>query len=136
MDGPAGPKCTGIYSQGSSVAEVACHSNNGLVCVTTGSTPTCQALTGDCRQRTDAGCPNGGVCDQASGNCLSPVPIGGQCGPTAKCVAGAYCDGAVCRPVKVLHALCAESVECGSQRCSAGLCVPFSTIASLLCMER
>lgn len=136
VEGPGGVKCQNIYNQGNSLAEVACHSNNGLICVVTGSTPTCQPITGDCRQRPDYVCPGGGACDQGSGICLAPVPLGAPCGPTAKCVAGGYCAGTVCQPLKRLNELCAESVECASQRCDAGLCVPFSTVASLLCTAR
>ena len=135
VDGPERATCQSIYNQAAPIAEVACHSNNGLTCALSGSTPTCQPITGDCRQRVDYTCPGGGACDQSSGVCLAPVPVGAPCGPTAKCVASAYCGSGVCQPLKRLNALCVESVECASLRCDGGLCVPFSRVASLLCTE-
>jgi hypothetical protein len=131
-DGAGGAKCQNIYTDANVPVETACHSYDRLICVSGSAGPTCQPITGDCRQRQDASCPGGGSCDSTTGLCLAPVPIGGNC-TNGNCVTNGYCQNDVCQPLKPLSAPCNESIECESKRCDGVVCAVSSPAASTMC---
>jgi len=96
-----------------SVDHTSCYAEDGLVCV-----------NGKCANAPTAGqpCPNGqcakgAKCSAGNLTCVAEAAIGQAC-TDAPCVAGSYCDNAVCAAQLAGGAVCTRNAACLSGLCS------------------
>jgi hypothetical protein len=126
------PACKNSYGVSNTVA-VACHSNDGLVCITAANgTATCRPSSTDCKQNPTVSCAAGQTCDLVTGTCYTPAKLGASCAATP-CDRAAYCSGGVCVAVEPVGAACASDAECASAKCESGSCVAYSPAAASWC---
>ncbi len=102
----------------------------GSRCDTTVDPHTC-VTGGDCRE---IGCSSGEICDEATGNCVSPSPLGTPCATDAECAEG-YCalqgalglspaDARVCAKACCSDADCSGDTICYASGTGAKMCIP------------
>lgn len=128
------PKCKSVFYGASAGTQAACHSENGLACVTNPTGPaTCQSMSIDCRQNPTGACPQGYLCDIKSDRCYVPVPVGQSCAQVP-CGTDGYCGpNGICTPLKPNAAPCGDDTECQSGKCENTFCVVYSQAAATWC---
>jgi hypothetical protein len=133
IEGDGAPRCKSVFYGPSAGQQAACHTENGLVCVTSTTGPaTCQSMAADCKQSPTNACPTGQLCDVNADRCYVPTPVGGSCAQNP-CGKDGYCAGAVCVPLKPNAATCAQDGECQSGKCENSFCVVYSQAAAAWC---
>ncbi len=101
-----------------------CADRDGLFCdAGANDGPACapRAASGSTCAQSD-GCDEGLACDLVNDVCVTVAQLGEPCA-AHPCVAGAFCDGGVCRVTLEPGAACTQNVMCASYRCHQLTCV-------------